>query len=87
MYLQAQIKIVQFITVKKNLKIYNNNNVQGCHKVRKSGKTKNNDKIQEKMGVFEKKSGNLTRLKKKVRFCQFEFKKFIFFQSLQMIKN
>ena len=32
---------------------------QGCHMVRKSGKTKKNDKCQVKMGGFCKKSGNL----------------------------
>ena len=31
----------------------------------RSGKTKKNDRSQEKMGVFEKKSGNLIKLKKK----------------------
>ena len=50
----------------------------------KSGKTKINDKSQEKMGVFEKKTGNLT---KKVRFCQFKFTKFLIFKSFQMVKN
>ena len=52
----------------------------------KSGKNLKNDKSQEKMGGFEKKSGNLIKFKKKVRFCQFKFTKFLVFQSLQMVK-
>ena len=31
--------------------------IQGCHMVRKSGKTKKNDKSKVKMGVFEKSQG------------------------------
>ena len=39
--------------------------MQGCHTVRKS---------QEKMGVFEKKSGNLTKLKKRSDFVRLIYK-------------
>ena len=41
------------------------------------------------MGGFEKKSGKVRKfdeIKKKVRFCQFKFTKFLVFQSLQMVK-
>ena len=37
--------------------------IQGCHTVRKSKKKK--DKNQDKMGVFEIKSGNLTKFEKR----------------------
>ena len=70
--------------------------IQGCHSVRKSQEIRKSQekfkkmtkvrKSQEKMGGFEKKSGNLIKLKKKVRFCQFKFTKFLVFQSLQMVK-
>ena len=44
---------------------------QGCHMVRKSGKTKKNDKSQVK----------------KVRFYQFKLTKFLIFKSLRIVKS
>ena len=44
--------------------------------VRKSGKTKKDDKSQVKMGAFEK---SQEKVKKKNRFCQFKFTEFLIF--------
>ena len=47
----------------------------------KLGKTKKKDKSQEKMGVFEKKSGNLTKFEKISDFVCLNL------QKLLMVKN
>ena len=82
--------------IKKNNKLiwsFFTKYVQGCHSVRKSQeKLKKMTKVrksQKKMGGCEKKSGKVRKfdkIKKKVRFCQFKFTKFLVFQSLQMVK-
>ena len=52
---------------------------QGCHMVRKSGKTKKNDKSQVKIGVFKK---SQEKILKNIRFT-----KFLIFKSLPLVKN
>ena len=49
----------------------------------KSGKIFKNDKSQEKMGGFEKKSGNLKKFKKKSDFVSLNLHNFLFSKAFK----
>ena len=57
---------------------------QGCHMVRKSQeKLKKKDKSQDKMGDFEKKSGNLIKFKNKSDFVSLNLQNSLFSKAFK----